>query len=26
MEGVPKQNYGDVNVALNGGFSGFISD
>jgi len=26
LEGVPKQNYGDVNVALNGGFSGLISD
>jgi len=26
LMGVPKQNYGDVNVALNGGFSGFISN
>ena len=26
LEGVPKQNYGDVYVALNGGFSGHVSD
>lgn len=26
LTGVPKQNYGDVNVALNGGFSGYISN
>lgn len=26
LHGVPKQNYGDVYVAMNGGFSGFISD
>jgi hypothetical protein len=26
MKGVPKQNYGDVNVTGNGGFSGSISD
>ena len=26
MNGVPKQNYGDVYVAMNGGFSGYISD
>ena len=26
LSGVPKQNYGNVNVALNGGFQGFISD
>lgn len=26
MKGVPKQNYGDVFVAMNGGFSGYISD
>ena len=25
MSSVPKQNYGNVNVALNGGFSGYIS-
>jgi len=26
LTGVPKQNYGDVYVAANGGFSGYISD
>ena len=26
MSGVPKQNYGDVYVAMNGGFSGYMSD
>ena len=26
MNGVPKQNYGDVHVAMNGGFSGYMSD
>ena len=26
MKGVPKQNYGDVHVAMNGGFSGYMSD
>ena len=26
MAGVPKQNYGDVYVAMNGGFSGYMSD
>ena len=26
MKGVPKQNYGDVFVGMNGGFSGYISD
>jgi hypothetical protein len=26
LHGVPKQNYGDVYVAANGGFSGYISD
>ena len=26
LTGVPKQNYGDVLVALNGGFSGYISN
>lgn len=26
MTGVPKQNYGDVYVAMNGGFNGFISN
>jgi len=26
MNGVPKQNYGDVYVAMNGGFSGYISN
>ena len=26
LHGVPKQNYGDVYVAMNGGFSGYISD
>jgi len=26
LKGVPKQNYGDVFVAMNGGFSGYISD
>jgi hypothetical protein len=26
LHGVPKQNYGDVYVAMNGGFSGFISN
>jgi hypothetical protein len=26
MKGVPKQNYGDVFVAMNGGFSGYISE
>lgn len=26
LSGVPKQNYGDVYVAMNGGFSGFISN
>ena len=26
LKSVPKQNYGDVYVAMNGGFSGFISD
>lgn len=26
LHGVPKQNYGDVFVAMNGGFSGYISD
>ena len=26
LQGVPKQNYGDINVALNGGFDGYISD
>lgn len=26
LNGVPKQNYGDVYVAMNGGFDGYISD
>lgn len=26
MKGVPRQNYGDLYVAMNGGFSGYISD
>ena len=26
LHGVPKQNYGDVYVAMNGGFSGYIAD
>ena len=26
MSGVPKQNYGDVYVAMNGGFSGYMSN
>jgi len=26
LSGVPKQNYGDVNIALNGGFSGYVSN
>jgi hypothetical protein len=26
LSGVPKQNYGDVHVAMNGGFSGYIAD
>lgn len=26
MKGVPKQNYGDVYVAMNGGFSGYLSE
>ena len=26
LNGVPKQNYGDVFVAMNGGFDGYISD
>jgi hypothetical protein len=26
LHGVPKQNYGDVYVAANGGFSGYISN
>jgi hypothetical protein len=26
LNGVPRQNYGDVFVAMNGGFSGYISD
>ena len=26
MKGVPKQNYGDVFVAMNGGFSGYMSE
>lgn len=26
LQGVPKQNYGDVYVAMNGGFSGYISN
>jgi len=26
LHGVPKQNYGDVYVAINGGFSGYISN
>jgi len=26
LKGVPKQNYGDTSVALDGGFSGYISD
>jgi hypothetical protein len=26
LHGVPKQNYGDIYVAPNGGFSGYISD
>jgi hypothetical protein len=26
LAGVPKQNYGDVYVAMNGGFDGYISD
>ena len=26
LNGVPKQNYGDVYVAMNGGFSGYISN
>lgn len=26
LSGVPKQNYGDVYVAMNGGFSGYISN
>jgi hypothetical protein len=26
MSGVPKQNYGDVYVAMNGGFNGYISN
>lgn len=26
LKGVPKQNYGDVYVAMNGGFSGYLSE
>jgi len=26
LSSVPKQNYGDVNVAMNGGFNGYISN
>jgi hypothetical protein len=26
LEGVPKQNYGDIFVGMNGGFDGYISD
>jgi len=26
LQGVPKQNYGDINVGLNGGFNGYISN
>ena len=26
LSGVPKQNYGDVYVAMNGGFNGYISN
>jgi hypothetical protein len=26
LNGVPKQNYGDVYIAANGGFSGYISN
>ena len=26
MKGVPRQNFGDVYVAMNGGFSGYLSD
>ena len=26
LHGVPKQNYGNVYVAMNGGFSGYISN
>jgi hypothetical protein len=26
LAGVPKQNYGDVFVAMNGGFSGYVSN
>jgi hypothetical protein len=26
LDGVPKQNYGDVFVAMNGGFNGYISN
>lgn len=26
MKGVPKQNYGNVHVGMNGGFSGYLSD
>jgi len=26
LRGVPKQNYGDVYVAMNGGFSGYVSE
>jgi len=26
LSSVPKQNYGDVNIALNGGFNGYISN
>jgi hypothetical protein len=26
LQGVPKQNYGDVFVAMNGGFEGYISN
>lgn len=26
LTGVPKQNYGDVYVAMNGGFNGYISN
>jgi hypothetical protein len=26
MDGVPKQNYGDVYVAMNGGFDGYLSE
>ncbi len=26
LDGVPKQNYGDVNVTINGGFNGYLSN